>query len=69
MQKAPYASIVGSLMCVMICTRLDIAHVVSIVSKFLFNPGKKHWEAVEWKKEFLGLFFGIVMLPPFPNKY
>ena len=47
MSKIPYQSAVGSLMYAMIATRPDIAFVVGVVSKFLSNPGKKHWEAVK----------------------
>ncbi|XP_068504300.1 secreted RxLR effector protein 161-like [Phaseolus vulgaris] len=32
----------------MVCTRPDLAYVVSIVSRFMHNPGKTHWEAVKW---------------------
>ena len=32
----------------MVCTRPDIAHAVGVVSRFLENPGKEHWEAVKW---------------------
>ncbi|RDX77957.1 hypothetical protein CR513_41830, partial [Mucuna pruriens] len=32
MSRVPYASVVGSLMYAMVCTRLDIAHVVGVVS-------------------------------------
>ena len=32
----------------MICTRPDIAHAVGVVSRFMSNPGKEHWEAVKW---------------------
>ena len=35
-------------MYVMVCTRLDIAHAVEVVSRFLSNPGKEHWAAVMW---------------------
>ena len=35
MSKVPYASAIGSLMCVMVCTRPDIAHAVGFVSKFM----------------------------------
>uniref|UniRef100_A0A2N9IT45 Integrase catalytic domain-containing protein n=1 Tax=Fagus sylvatica TaxID=28930 RepID=A0A2N9IT45_FAGSY len=36
----PYASAVGSLMYLMICTRPDIAFAVGMVSRFQSNPGK-----------------------------
>nr|GEV20988.1 retrovirus-related Pol polyprotein from transposon TNT 1-94 [Tanacetum cinerariifolium] len=48
MDRVSYASAVGSLMYVMVCTRPDSAHVVGVVSRILSNPGKMHWEAVKW---------------------
>nr|GEX10023.1 zinc finger, CCHC-type [Tanacetum cinerariifolium] len=48
MSKVRYANAVGSLMYLMVCTRPDIAYAVSIVSRYLANPGKSHWEAVKW---------------------
>ena len=53
MQKVPYASVVGSLMYVMVCTRPDIAHAVGVVSKFLSNLDKEHWVAVKWILKYL----------------
>lgn len=47
LDRVPYASAVGSLMYAMVCTRPDLAHAVGVVSRFLSNPGKKHWEAVK----------------------
>ena len=47
MDRIPYASAVGSLMYAMVCTRLDIAHSVGVVSQFLSNPGKEHWAAMK----------------------
>ena len=38
----PYSLVVGSLMYAMVGTRLDIAHTVGVVSRFLANPGKEH---------------------------
>ncbi|RVW99369.1 Retrovirus-related Pol polyprotein from transposon TNT 1-94 [Vitis vinifera] len=35
MSKVPYASAIGSLMYVMVCTRPDIAHAVRVVSRFM----------------------------------
>ena len=64
MDRVPYASAVGSLMYAMVCTRPDIAHAVGVVSRFLSNPGKKHWEAVKWIFRYLrgtsklGITFG-----------
>jgi hypothetical protein len=46
--KVPYSSTIGSLMYVMVCTRSDIAHAVGVVSRYMNNPGKEHWEAVKW---------------------
>jgi len=48
MSKVPYASAVGSLMYAMVCTRLDIAHAVEVVSRYMSHPGFEHWNAVKW---------------------
>ena len=48
MKKIHYASAVGNLMYAMVCTRPDIAHAVGVVSHFLSNLGKEHWQAVNW---------------------
>jgi ATP-binding cassette subfamily B (MDR/TAP) protein 1 len=53
MAKVPYASAVGSLMYAMVNTRPDIAHAVGVVSRFMANPGKEHWEAVKWILRYL----------------
>ena len=37
----------------MVCTRPDIAHAVGVVSRFMENPGKEHWEAVKWVLRYL----------------
>ena len=47
MNKIPYASVIGSLMYVMLSTRLDIAHVVSVISKYQSNLSEGHWTAVK----------------------
>lgn len=48
MSKVPYASAVGSLMYAMVCTRPDISYAVGVVSRYMHNPGKEHWQAVKW---------------------
>ncbi|GJV49057.1 retrovirus-related pol polyprotein from transposon TNT 1-94 [Tanacetum coccineum] len=53
MAKDPYVSAVGSVMYTMVCTRPDIAHAVGVVSRFMSNPGREHWEAVKWLLRYL----------------
>ena len=53
MAKVPYASTVGSLMYIMVCIRPNITHAVKVVSRFMSNPGKEHWEAVNWLLRYL----------------
>ena len=47
MRGVPYASVVGSLMYVMVCTRLNIPHAVSVPTRFLSNSGKEYWTVVK----------------------
>ncbi|GJT05730.1 retrovirus-related pol polyprotein from transposon TNT 1-94 [Tanacetum coccineum] len=48
LKTVPYSSAVRSLMYVMVCTRQDLAHAVSVVTRFIANPGKAHWKVVKW---------------------
>ncbi|KAK4384428.1 Retrovirus-related Pol polyprotein from transposon TNT 1-94, partial [Sesamum angolense] len=48
MENVSYASAVGCLMYTTMCTRPDLAHAVSQVSKYMSKPGRHHWEAVKW---------------------
>jgi hypothetical protein len=58
MSRVPYSLAVGSLMYAMVCTRPDIAHAVGVVSMYMNNTGKEHWEAVKW---ILGYLRGTMM--------
>ena len=53
MRRVLYASVVGSLMYDMVCTRPDIAYAVAVVSRFLSNLGQLHWEVVKWIMRYL----------------
>ncbi|GKA45624.1 retrovirus-related pol polyprotein from transposon TNT 1-94 [Tanacetum coccineum] len=53
MAKVPYALAVGSMMYAIVCTRPYIAHAVGVVSRFMSNPRKEHWEAVKWLLRYL----------------
>ncbi|XP_070003518.1 secreted RxLR effector protein 161-like [Nicotiana sylvestris] len=48
MSRVPYTNVVGSLMYAMVCTRPDIAQVVRVISRYMHNPGKEHWQGVKW---------------------
>ncbi|KAH9716239.1 Integrase catalytic domain-containing protein [Citrus sinensis] len=53
MARVPYASVVGSLMYAMVCIGPDISQAVSMVSKYMHNPGKNHWLTVKWILRYL----------------
>ena len=48
MSRVPYSSAVGSLMYAMVCSRSDLSYALSVVSRYMANPGKEHWKAVQW---------------------
>jgi len=60
MSCVPYASVVGSLMYAMVCTRPNIAHAVGILSMFMSKPGKEHWTTV--KRVFRYLLALVIMV-------
>lgn len=53
MAQIPYASIVGSLMYVKVCTRPNIIQAVGVVRRFMANLGKEHYKAVQWILRYL----------------
>jgi hypothetical protein len=36
------ASFIGSLMCVMVCTRQEISHAMGVLSRYMSKLGKEH---------------------------
>ncbi|KAI3472572.1 hypothetical protein Pfo_029356 [Paulownia fortunei] len=53
MARIPYASAIGSIMYAMLCTRPDIAHALSVTSRYQSNPGEEHWKAVKMILKYL----------------
>ena len=53
MSHVLYASAVDILMYAIVYTRLDIAHVVGLLSKFTSKLGKEHWTSVKWVLRYL----------------
>ena len=48
MTHVPIASAVGRLMYTMMCTRPNLSQAISMVSRYMRNPGRAHWDAVKW---------------------
>jgi len=48
MTHVSYASAVGSLIYAMVCTRPDLSQAVLMISKYMHDPDRGHWEAVKW---------------------
>ena len=47
MKDIPYASAIGSIMYVMVCTRPDVAYALSMTSRHQAHAGPAHWTAVK----------------------
>jgi hypothetical protein len=47
MSHVPYVNEVGSLMYEMVCTRLDIAHAVGVLRRYMSKLGKEHWTKIK----------------------
>jgi len=46
--RVSYSSTVGSLMYAMFCSHRDLSHALSVVGRYMANPDKQHWNAVQW---------------------
>ncbi|GKB28945.1 retrotransposon protein, putative, ty1-copia subclass [Tanacetum coccineum] len=46
-KDVPYASVVGSIMYAVRCTRPDVAFAQNLTSRFQQNPSESHWTAVK----------------------
>jgi hypothetical protein len=47
MARVPYASFVGIIMYVIVCTRPDISHVVGVSRRYMSIPKNEHWTIVK----------------------
>ena len=45
--KIPYASVIGSIMYAMLCTRPNVSYALSVTSRYQSDPGMGHWVAVK----------------------
>ncbi|CAM8977595.1 unnamed protein product [Rhodiola kirilowii] len=64
MNTIPYDVAVGSIMYAMLCTRPDLGFAISVLSRYMANPGPKHWQAMKYLLRYisgtknLGLIYG-----------
>jgi hypothetical protein len=48
MLKVSYSSVVDSLMYAIVCSRPDLSYAMSLISRYMENPGKEQWNVVKW---------------------
>ncbi|CAM8960362.1 unnamed protein product [Rhodiola kirilowii] len=48
MESFPYANAIRSIMYAMISTRPDLSYAISVLSRYMSNPGYEHWLVVKW---------------------
>ncbi|XP_031248337.1 secreted RxLR effector protein 161-like [Pistacia vera] len=53
MENIPYSSAIGSVMYSMISTRHDLSFAISLLSRFMSNPGIEHWVALKWTLRYI----------------
>ena len=44
MSRVPYSSVVSSLMYAIVCFRPDLFYAMSLVIRYMSNPGKEYWD-------------------------
>ncbi|KAJ4721084.1 Retrovirus-related Pol polyprotein from transposon TNT 1-94 [Melia azedarach] len=62
MSQVPYTSAIGSLMYAMVCTRPDLAQSISVVSRFMGEPSKEHWQATKRIFQYLKGTFDVGLI-------
>lgn len=53
MENIPYANAIGTVMYSMISTRPDLAYSISLLSRYMSNPGKTHWDALKYMLRYI----------------
>lgn len=53
MSDRPYANVIGSIMYAMISSRPDLSYSISLLSRFMSNPGTDHWTALKWSVNYI----------------
>ncbi|XP_060965581.1 secreted RxLR effector protein 161-like [Cannabis sativa] len=53
MKDVPYSKVVGSVIYLMVSTKPDLGYAMSVLNKYMENPGKVHWLAMKWVFRYL----------------
>ncbi|XP_031274891.1 secreted RxLR effector protein 161-like [Pistacia vera] len=53
MKNIPYSNVIGSVMYAMISTRPDLSFAISLLSRFMSNPGMEHLIALKWMLRYI----------------
>ncbi|XP_031257797.1 secreted RxLR effector protein 161-like [Pistacia vera] len=53
MENVSYSNAVGFVMYSMISTKPDLANAISLLSRFMSNPGNEHWNALKWLMRYI----------------
>jgi len=53
MEDIPYANAIGTIMYSMISTRSDLAYSISLLSRYMSNPRKPHWDALKYMLRYI----------------
>lgn len=53
MKNIPYDAALGSVMYAMICSRPNLAFAISVLNRFMSEPGEKHWATMEFLLKYL----------------
>lgn len=53
MVRMPYVNAIGRIIYVMVCTIPNLAYAINVISTFMANPEKLHWQEVKWVLSYL----------------
>ena len=53
MMNVLYSHSIGSVIYMMMCTRLDLPYAISVLSRYMSNVGREHKEALKWLLRYL----------------
>ncbi|GAB2268189.1 hypothetical protein Dimus_038699 [Dionaea muscipula] len=62
MEQVPYLNAIGSIMYSMVSTRPDLSYSISLLSRFMSNPGTEHWTALKWLLRYLNSTVSVGLL-------